>query len=205
MTTLSAIGRLKELDQPILESAEAAAALGMTTSGAAKALKRAEDAGLARRLCRGLWSVESEIRPAALAPYLTAPYPAYVSLWSAMSKHEMIEQIPSAVHVASLSRTQEIDTALGRFSVHRIAPELFTGFDGTLEDGFWACPEKALFDTVYVRAPRGGAVRLPELSLPQGFDQNLLQQWTELIPRARLRTLVQRGLGAVIEQARQQG
>jgi predicted transcriptional regulator of viral defense system len=30
-------------------------------------------------------------------PYLTAPRPAYVSLWSALARHGMIDQIPRSI------------------------------------------------------------------------------------------------------------
>jgi len=70
----------------------------------------------------------------------------------------MIEQIPRSTFVASLDRTKRVDTPIGAFSMHHIAPELFTGFEGTPDTGYLATPEKALFDTVYIRAPRGGHV-----------------------------------------------
>ncbi len=204
MSTAAAIGRLRALGSPAVETREAASVLGLTTSGAGKMLKRAEQAGLVRHLRRGLWAVDQELSRAALSPYLTAPFPAYASLWSALARHEMIEQIPSEFHVASLARSQRIDTAVGTFSVHHIAPELFTGFEPSA-DGPWATPEKALFDTVYHRAPRGGGIRLPEISLPASFDCTLLERWLEMIPARRMRTIVQRGLQYTLEQARAAG
>jgi hypothetical protein len=57
-----------------------------------------------------------------------------------------------------------------------------------------ATPEKALFDTVYVRAASGGRAYFPELSLPAGFKDRELEKWTGRIESARLRTLVLRRL-----------
>lgn len=53
-------------------------------------------------------------------------------------------------------------------------------------------PEKALFDTLYVRAAAGGRAYFPELSLPPDFDQDKLSEWETRIASPRLRTLVAR-------------
>jgi predicted transcriptional regulator of viral defense system len=136
-----------------------------------------------------------------VAPYLTAPFPAYVSFWSALAHHDMIEQIPQSTFVASLDRTKKIETSLGLFSIHHLSPELFGGFNGAPDAGYLATPEKALFDSVYVRAPRGSAIYFPELSLPAGFDDAELEQWVQRIVRPRLRTLVARGIEAAVSRA----
>ncbi len=201
MSTVSAYGVLRALKQPVIETRDAAAALDLTKSAASKVLRRAEQAGLVSRVRHGLWALDQSLTPAQLAGFLTAPYPAYISFWSALARYEMIQQIPASVHVASLARSQQLDTSFGRFEVHRIAPEVFAGFEGSPQSGYWASPEKALFDTVYVRTPRGGLVRLPELELPEGFDRRLLGEWAALIPHARLRTLVERNLEYVLKQA----
>lgn len=113
----------------------------------------------------------------------------------------MIEQIPARIEVASLDRSRVVDTQLGTFAIHRLAPEVFTGFEGSAETGYVATPEKALFGVVYTRAPRGGIVRFPELPLPEGFDRDVLEAWTAKIPRPRLRTIVGRGVRAALKQA----
>ena len=138
----------------------------------------------------------------SVAPYLTTPFPAYVSLWSALSRHDMIEQIPRQISVASLTRTRRIETAIGTYEIHHLAPEVFGGFDGSEETGYLATPEKALFDTVYVRAAAGTRAYFPELSLPlKDFDDLELERWTERIKGSRLRTLVSRHLHGVVEEA----
>ena len=114
----------------------------------------------------------------------------------------MIEQIPRAVSVVSTDRTRRVVTTLGVYEIHHIVPELFDGFTGSQESGYLATPEKALFDTIYLRAPAGGGVRLPELELPPAFDEGKLQEWLDRIQRPRLRTLVARGLDSALAQAR---
>lgn len=201
MRTADAYGSLRALDRPLVETREAAARLRTPLANASRILRALEEAGLVRRIRRGLWALDPDVDPFVAAPYLTAPFPAYVSLWSALTRHDMIEQIPRSVFVASLDRTKKVPTPIGAFSIHHLAPEVFGGFDDTPDSGYLATPEKALFDTVYLRAPRGGRVYLPELSLPTGFDTAQLQSWIEKIPRPRLRTLVSRELEAVVSRA----
>ena len=201
MKAIEALGRLHSLRRPIIQTREAAARLGVSRSRASQLLSSFEQAGLARRLKRGLWALQPDTDPFTVPPYLTAPLPAYVSFWSALSRHGMIEQVPRLIFVASLARTQRIATPLGAYSIHHLAPELFTGFDGSEELGYVAVPEKALFDTVYLRAAVGGAAALPELEIPAGFREERLEEWIDCVARPRLRTLVSRGLDKALAGA----
>jgi predicted transcriptional regulator of viral defense system len=196
--TSDAYGALLDLGRPIVETREAAARLGASPSNTSRILRALEEAGLTRRIRRGLWALDPEVDAFVAAPYLTAPFPAYVSFWSALARHDMIEQIPRSVFVASLDRTKRVDTPLGAFSIHHIAPQLFAGFEGAPDSGYLATPEKALFDTVYVRAPRGGRVYFPELALPAGFETTKIDTWIGKIARPRLRTIVSRGLESAL-------
>ena len=201
MRTTDAYGELLQIGRPVVETREAAARLRASTSNTSHLLRSVERAGLVRRLRHGLWALDPDVDASVIAPYLTAPFPAYVSLWSALARHDMIEQIPRQIFVASLARTRSITTTIGTYSIHHLAPELFTGFDGSPERGYLATPEKALFDSVYVRAPRGARMFFPELSLPEGFDDRRFEQWISEIKSPRLRTLVSRGLETALAQA----
>jgi predicted transcriptional regulator of viral defense system len=110
----------------------------------------------------------------------------------------VIEQIPRYIYVASLDRTRRVGTTVGTYSIHHLTPELFGGYLGSEKSGYVATPEKALFDTVYLRATRGGRVHLPELELPDNFERARLEEWTRRIGRPRLRTLVTRGLAKTL-------
>lgn len=192
MKAAVAYGDLLAMGRPVVTTREAAARWRTGQGTAGRRLRALEEASLARRLKRGLWALDRELEPFALAPYLTAPFPAYVSFWSALSRHEMIEQIPRRVSVASLDRARLIETSLGAFEVHHLAPELFGGFEGSDRSGFLATPEKAIFDLVYVRAAAGSKAYLPELTLPRGFEHERLDAWVDRVAAARLRTLVSR-------------
>jgi predicted transcriptional regulator of viral defense system len=201
MKPTDAFGDLLRLQRPIIQTREAAVRLGVSVSRASQILRVLEESGLVRRLRRGLWALRPAVDPFIVPPYLTAPFPAYASFWSALARHGMIDQVPRQIFVASLDRTQRITSTVGTYSIHHLAPELFDGYEGSEESGYLATPEKALFDTVYLRIPRGGQVLLPELELPERFQEMKLQEWTSRVARPRLRTLVSRGLAKALAGA----
>ncbi len=201
MRATEAYGELQRIGRPIISTREAAARLGVSIPRASNLLKSFAEDGIAQRLRRGLWCLDSSVDSFRLAPYLTAPDPAYVSFWSALSRHGMIEQIPRQVFVASLHASETMTTTVGSYVIHQLAPALFDGYEGTEEKGYIAIPEKALFDTIYLRAPSGGRIYLPELTLPLGFDALRLDEWTSRVSRKGLRTLVASGIEATLARA----
>lgn len=201
MRTTEAYGELAAMNHPIVTTREAAARWQTVQRTAGRRLRDLEKAGLVRRLRRGLWTLDPEMKPFVLPPYLTAPFPAYVSFWSALARHGMIEQIPRQISVASLDRTKQIATSIASYTVHHLAPGVFGGFRGSAETGYLASPEKALFDSVYIRAAAGSRAYFPELTLGADFEDAALWAWTGRIESARLRTLVSARLREVLRQA----
>jgi predicted transcriptional regulator of viral defense system len=201
MKPTDALGSLLRVGRPIMETREVAVRLGISVSRASHLLRSLEESGLVRRVRHGLWALDRDLDPFVVPPYLTAPLPAYVSFWSALARHGMIEQIPRQIFVASLDRTKRVTTTLATYSIHHLAPQLFGGYSGSEEKGYIATPEKAVFDTVYIRSSRGGRLLLPELELPEGFERKSLQYWVSRISRPRLRTLVSRGLSKALAGA----
>lgn len=201
MRVTDAYRELLEVGRPVLSSAEAAAAWQVSSATASHRLRALLESGVIRRVRRGLWALDPEIDPFAIGPYLTAPRPAYVSLWSALARHGMIDQIPRSISLVSLDRARRITTALGVYEVHRVAPELFTGYRSDKQGVYLAVPEKALFDLVYVRSAHGRTPYLPELTLPSPLNRKLLREWGDRIASQRLRTLVSRRLRALISEA----
>lgn len=198
MKSSDAYAELRRIGRPIIETREATTRLGITPNRVIDHLRSLEQAGLIRQLRSGLWSLQPNVDPFTVPPYLTAPFPAYVSVWSALSHHGMIEQIPKVVSVASTDRGRRVPTSVATFRIHHLAPELFDGFTGSPQKGYIATAEKALFDTVYLRSQRGGDVSLPELELPEPFDSTKLSDWTTKINSTRLQTLVERGIETVL-------
>jgi predicted transcriptional regulator of viral defense system len=201
MRTTDAYGDLLRMGRRIVTTAEAATRWRVEEGTARRRLRSITEAGLARRLRRGLWTLDPEVDPFVVAPFLTAPLPAYVSFSSALHRHGLIEQIPRQVSIASLDRSRRIVTSVATYAVHHLAPGVFGGFRGSQEAGYVATPEKAMFDSVYIRAAAGSVAYFPELSLPRSFDASEAKRWAKRIESPRLRTLVNRRLREVLSGA----
>jgi predicted transcriptional regulator of viral defense system len=201
MNPTQAYTELRRLDRPVFTTREAAALWRDQRTSTSRRLGALEQAGLLLRIQRGLWALDPEIEPRVVGPYLTAPLPSYISLFSALAEHGLIEQIPRQISLVSLARPRRISTSLGVYVVHQLSPELFGGFDGDERSGYVARPEKALFDLVYVRAASGTRAYLPELSLPGNFNRAELDRWCKRIESQRLRTIVSRRLRELVREA----
>lgn len=199
MRSAEAYARLRSVGRPILSSAEASVVWGQEESATTQALRRLADVGLVQRVRTGLWAVEQVHDPLDAAYFLTRPYLSYGSMWTALFRHGLIEQIPRSTYVVSLDRAQTIATSLGQFVIHHIHPDLY---GGTERSGWHdlATPEKALFDTVYLLSARnGGQVTLPEVTLPDEFDQKVIDGWVERIPSRRLQTMTRTKIFRILE------
>ncbi|MDQ7859453.1 MAG: hypothetical protein QN174_11555 [Armatimonadota bacterium] len=190
MRTTQAYAHLLAMGRPVVTSREAAARLRVPAHVAVKILNRLARDGVTIKVSHGVWALSGAIDPWLLPEHLTAPYPSYVSTWSALYRHGMIDQIPREVYVVSLDRSKRVKTAVGTFVVQHVHPRLFGGF--LIADGAKvATPEKALLDTVYLAGARGRRfMRLPELELPPRFRDGAVLTWVRRIPSRRLRTLV---------------
>lgn len=152
------------------------------TAGANVFLTRAQAKGLVERMARGVYlNLLREARPGIeeLACFLRTP--SYISCEWALNRHGLILQSPTVCTVLTLQtavgRARDISAGGITIEFSRIAPRLFTGFEG--KDGYnLALPEKALLDTVYLRK------RVPfadELDLDV-LDKEKLAQMAEPFP-----------------------
>lgn len=206
MNAAEALARLKALKVPAFETADAAVALRQTTAAANRTLSRLADAGLIAKPVHGVWWIDGVVDRWRLAEVLTAPFPSYVSLQTALYHHDLIEQIPETIYVVSLSRTKRIRTSAGWYSFHHVAPEVFGGFVELHTGAKMATPEKALFDVAYLSAGRSRLfTALPELELPRRFNEREVGRWVARIPSARHRTITSRKLAELIERGRRSG
>lgn len=184
--------KLLAIGQDVFDTSDAAVCLGIRAGHANKILTRLSETGHIIRIKRGRWIVPDRLTPLELAPHLTAPFPGYVSLQSALYYHGVINQIPSVIYVVSLSRSVRLQTPLGCFSVHHIHPSFFFGYE-TLNAGRvkMACLEKAVLDLLYLGSVRSGLFRAwPEVSLPRGFRVREARRMIRLIPSVGLRNRI---------------
>jgi predicted transcriptional regulator of viral defense system len=202
MRAIDAYAELHRFGSPVITTDDASVRLRATASAATRILQRLAERGLAKRLRRGLWSLELELDPLLLPEHLTAPLPAYVSFQSALYHHGMIEQVPRVIYVASLARTRRVTTTIATYSIHQLAPAFFGGYDTTDRGVKLATPEKALLDVLYLGAARSRLfAHLPELELPRRFSPRECRGWIARIPAGYRRTMVARRLDKVLRDA----
>ncbi|HBA86096.1 MAG TPA: hypothetical protein DCZ95_18585 [Verrucomicrobia bacterium] len=192
MRLIEAHARLLKLGQPVFTTTDAAACLEIPAGHASKMLARLAETEHVASLMRGLWAFPDKVSPLALPAYLTAPFPAYVSLQSALYYHGMISQIPSVTYAISIARTRLYRTSLGAVSVHHVEPPFFFGFEQSQEHIWMATPEKALLDVLYLSPAKSRLfAALPELEFPKSFSPRRARQLAKKIPSPRRKTLVQ--------------
>jgi predicted transcriptional regulator of viral defense system len=203
MNALEALTAVVSMDAPVFTTADAAIRLGVPNGHASVILARLAASGQLIRLRRGVWAKAGSVDPLALPEYLTAPFPAYVSLQSALYLHGMISQVPAVTYAVSLARTRRFTTPLGTVSVHHVQPSFFFGFEDAGHGGRLATPEKALVDFLYLAPARSQLFRaLPELEWPKRFSVRRARAIVERVQPARRRTLVTRRLDALLEGRR---
>lgn len=204
MNAVRALETLRGLDRPVVRTQEAAAVLGISGSNASHLLASLQVAGSVLRVAPGRWSVVAQPSSYLVASWLTDPYPSYVSLYTALSRHGLTTQIPRTIYVVSLADTKTVKTPVGTYSVHRLPPELFGGYEERNGERM-ASPEKAVFDTLYLARARGRRFsHLTEIELPAGFRPRVLRDWSAKIEDARVRSFVEAQINGFLEQAQRQ-
>ena len=93
MNAAVAYQRLSSLGLPVIRPAEAAAVLGEAPMTASQTLRRLGLSGLIRPLRQGLyWVRAGPIDPWLALPFVSDPYPAYGSLYSALYLHGVLSR-----------------------------------------------------------------------------------------------------------------
>ena len=202
MTLLDALSTLASMGATVFATSDAAARLRVPNGHASVMLARLAASGHVIRLRRGVWALPNRVDPLALPEYLTAPFPSYVSLQSALYLHGMISQMPAVTYAVSLARTRRFTTPLGTVSVHHVQPAFFFGFEEAgRAGGRLATPEKALVDFLYLTPARSNLFRaLPELEWPKRFSVRRARSIVKLIEPVRRRTLVSRVLDGLLAE-----
>lgn len=204
MTLLHALSKVLAMNVPVFTTSDAATQLGVPNGNASVVLARLAACSQVLRLRRGVWAIKDRVDPLALPEYLTAPFPAYVSLHSALYLHGMISQIPAVTYAVSLARTRRYATPLGTVSIHHVQPSFFFGFEAVgRAGGRLATPEKALVDFLYLAPARSRLFRaLPELEWPKGFKVRLARSILKRVTPLRRQRIVARKLEELLQTRR---
>jgi len=201
MNLLEAYQHLATL-APSFTTKEAGEVLHITPNHASSVLSHLEKKNSITRLKRGLWAYSDTLDPLLLPSILTQPMMAYVSLYTALYYHGLIDQIPSVIFSVTNAKTKRYTTPLGTVSMHSISPHLFTGFELYGEDDIMmATPEKALFDMCYFIPMKSHQFkRLTEVTIPDTFDWALIDTWVELIEHPGRKQLTKSHLATLKNQ-----
>ena len=203
MRATEAYASLRGLGRPALFTRDAAHRLRISIPAANGLMARLVSAGLASRIRHGLWTLDKNVDALALPEFLTTPYPAYVSLHSALWFRGLCQQIPTVVYVVSLGRPRRIPTGVATFSIHRLPAGLFGGYE-FLESSHvkLATAEKALFDMAYLANAKSRLfAHLAEIELPASFDDTLARSWIGRIADTNRRAWVAARLDAMLRSA----
>jgi len=200
MRLVDVLTTLRSTDARVFTTRQAATGLRVPNAHASVLLARLAAAGHLVRLRRGVWAAPGGVDPLALPEFLTAPFPAYVSLQSALYLHGMISQMPVVTYAVTLARTRRFVTSFGVVSLHHVQPSFFFGFEDAARPGArLATPEKALVDFLYLAPARSKLFRaLPELEWPKRFRAGVARDMVRRIEPARRRAFVAAKLDALL-------
>ncbi|MHB1946516.1 MAG: type IV toxin-antitoxin system AbiEi family antitoxin domain-containing protein [Gammaproteobacteria bacterium] len=199
MNLMEAYSRLRSLRVPAFYTQDVSAYLGVDIKYANKILARLAKLNQVIHLCRGKW-IFPDTDPFLLPEILTSPFPAYISLQTALYFHGMISQIPSMIYAVSVARTRVYKTKVADISIHHIKPELFFGFEEK-KNGLIkiATPEKALIDFLYLSPGKSRLfAALPEIEIPKSFKISKARKIINQISFVRTQSLVAKQLEQII-------
>lgn len=202
MKLIDVYAKLKELSLPVIQTNDVAAYLDISVNHANKLLSRISKTNHLIHIKQGVWAFP-DMDALILPGFLTAPFPSYVSLQTALYFHNMISQIPNIIYAVSVGRTKIYKTPLATVSIHHIHPTFYFGYEEKGADGLLkiASPEKALLDIFYLSQTKTRLFKtLPEVELPRTFKIAVANRMIANIASIRKRTLVQRSFAEFIER-----
>ena len=197
------------LGRPVFGTRELSAVSGKSPSTVSQGLAFLRGQGLVVKVAHGVWAAGGSMpSPYALISHILPKQRAYVSFTSALHLHGIIEQIPQSVTLASVAHSGEIKTGAGMFTVHRLSPSFFRGFNWREAAGGFllAEPEKALIDCLYISAFRKRQFsHFPELRFPAGFSFKKAYGWISGIESRKAAAHARRRLDLIAKAAPRRG
>ena len=138
----------------------------MDRPAAVHALRRLASQKLITHIKRGTWVnlLAADLHPYEAVPFLRAPWPAYVSLHSALADYGLVAEIPRVIYAVSAALPKKYHTTLGDFHIHHLPAHLMWGYEmKRVGQGIYpiAEPEKAFLDLVYLALTPRSPLQLP--------------------------------------------
>lgn len=205
MKLIEIYSKLKELKISIFQTKDVAAYFNISINHANKILSRMSAINQIIHIKHGTW-IFPETDPLLLPSILTAPFPTYISLQTALFYHDMITQIPNTIYAISLARTHKYQTRIGSISIHHVQPSFFFGYEEINHHGLlkMATPEKALLDIFYLSQTKSRLFHsLPEIELPKNFRLAVANKMINQITSIRKKTLVKNRFYELIDALKQ--
>lgn len=106
----------------------------------------------------------NSIHPPSLEERACAAYPpCYLSGETILFKEGILDQAPFDLTLVTLNKSRKIQAQSGYWDFQHVKPSLFFGYQ-RLGQAFYATPEKALCDYVYLKLQRGERLELDEMN-----------------------------------------
>jgi predicted transcriptional regulator of viral defense system len=196
---------IKRFKRPYFTTRELSDVSQKAASVVTQSLNFLRKQGVVIKIYRGVWA---EVTNKALSPYAVLPYlfksnRVYISFLSALHMHGIIEQIPQVITLASTSHTKKIKTSIGTYSVHKISPKFFFGFNWykNTENFLVAEPEKALADCLYLFTRKKKQYGyFPELNLQKPFNVEKVRSYILKIPDKNARLMAESRLKEILKE-----
>ncbi|MFC1522294.1 hypothetical protein ACFL6Y_07780 [Elusimicrobiota bacterium] len=175
---------IKKNNLRIFSTSDLMTLTGMNPDSLTHALRRMEAQELIAKVRRGLWanSLISDFHPYETVGHIMAPWPAYISLYSALAEYGKIEEIPHIIYAVSPARRKKCKTPIGNFHIHHLPPDMIWGYSlrKTGQGSYLiAEPEKAFLDLIYLSLiPRSPIVTPYKRDKLWKFNRHTLRKYS---------------------------
>jgi predicted transcriptional regulator of viral defense system len=166
MTATEIIGILRRNNLRVFTTADIITLSGLTDVTTTQHLLRLASQNIIVRIKRGVWvnKLVADLNPYEAVPFLRAPWPAYVSLHSALADYGVVQEIPHVIYAVTSTMPRQYSTAIGEFRFHHLPERLIWGFE-VRQTGLGHYPvadrEKAFLDLIYLALTPRSPLQLP--------------------------------------------
>ncbi len=107
--------------------------------------------------------------------------PNYLSFESALSRYDVLNQVPYTITFATTKKSKEIEVAKRQVEFIQIPQNLFFGYMPANNNFFIATPEKAFLDIIYLATVNNYVIDLDELNLKR-LSQDIISEYIKAFP-----------------------
>jgi predicted transcriptional regulator of viral defense system len=154
-TAVNLIKLLQDHNMRVFTTPDVVTLSKLTPNTASQALRRLASQRLLVSVKRGVWvnTVWGDVNPFEVVPYLRSPWPAYISLYSALAEYGIIAEIPHAIYAVTSAPSAVYQTSIGSFRFHHLPAHLMWGYEmkrAGRTNYPMADREKAFLDLIYL-------------------------------------------------------